>query len=214
MNLPTSKQFHGYIGLRDFRGEIIRAFEDIGFIYHSEVCIWKDPVVAMQRTKALGLLWRQLKKDSCMSRMGVPDYLVTFRKPGDNPERVSHTEDEFPVKEWQQFASPVWMDIDQSDTLTAREAREHNDERHICALQLPVIERAIKLWSNQNDIIFSPFAGIGSEGYQAVKMGRRFIGIELKESYFNQAKINLQQAEAERNVPTLFDFAAAEKEAV
>jgi DNA modification methylase len=214
MNLPTSKQFHGYIGLRDFRGEIIRAFEDIGFIYHSEVCIWKDPVVAMQRTKALGLLWRQLKKDSCMSRMGVPDYLVTFRKPGDNPEQVSHTEDEFPVKEWQQFASPVWMDIDQSDTLTAREAREHNDERHICALQLPVIERAIKLWSNPNDIIFSPFAGIGSEGYQAVKMGRRFIGIELKESYFNQAKNNLAQAEAERNVPTLFDFATMEKEAV
>lgn len=194
MNLPTSKQNHGYIGIRDFRGELIRLFQDEGFIYHSEVCIWKDPVIAMQRTKALGLLHKQIKKDSAMSRQGIPDYLVTMRKAGENPEPVTHTNESFPVAVWQKFASPVWMDINPSDTLQYRSAREHNDERHICPLQLQVISRGIDLWTNPNDIVLSPFAGIGSEGYQALKMGRRFIGFELKQSYFNQAVKNLHAA--------------------
>ena len=194
MNLPTSKVRDGYIGIRDFRGEIIKAFQDVGFIYHSEVCIWKDPVTAMQRTKALGLLHKQIKKDSCMSRQGVPDYLVTMRKPGDNPERVQNTNETFPVQLWQQYASPVWMDINPSDTLQYRSAREHDDERHICPLQLEVIRRAIKLWSNVGDTVWSPFAGIGSEGFVALEMGRRYLGSELKPSYYRQACKNLGNA--------------------
>lgn len=191
MNLPTSKTNHGYIGIRDFRGELIRMFEKEGFIYHSEVCIWKDPVTAMQRTKALGLLHKQIKKDSCMSRQGIPDYLVTMRKPGENPERVSHTNESFPVQLWQQYASPVWMDINPSDTLQYRSARENNDERHICPLQLQVIERGMELWTNPGDTVLSPFMGIGSEGYVSLKKGRKFIGIELKKSYFDCAVKNL-----------------------
>ena len=191
MDLPTSKARDGVIGLRDFRGDLIRMFEAAGWILHSQVTIWKDPVVAMQRTKAIGLLHKQLKKDSCMSRQGIPDYLVTVRKPGDNPERVSHTNDSFPVQMWQNYASPVWMDIDPSDTLQFRSAREHDDERHICPLQLGVIRRALKLWSNPGDTVLSPFAGIGSEGYVALDMGRRFVGAELKRSYFDQARRNL-----------------------
>ena len=194
MNLPTSKVRNGFIGIRDFRGEIIRAFEDAGFIYHSEVCIWKDPVTAMQRTKALGLLHKQIKKDSCMSRQGVPDYLVTMRKPGDNPQRVTNTNETFPVQLWQSYASPVWMDINPSDTLQYRSAREHNDERHICPLQLEVIRRAIKLWSNPGDVVWSPFAGIGSEGFVALEMGRKFLGSELRRSYYDQACRNLGNA--------------------
>lgn len=199
MNLPTSKSHHGYIGIQDFRGDLIRAHEAAGWIFHSEVCIWKDPVTAMQRTKALGLLHKQIKKDSCMSRQGVPDYLVTMRKPGDNPERVGHTAEDFPVELWQQYASPVWMDINPSDTLQFRSAREHNDERHICPLQLQVIERALKLWSNPGDTVFSPFTGIGSEGYVALQMGRKFIGAELKPSYWRQACLNLENAMRQNN---------------
>lgn len=194
MNLPTSKQNHGYIGIRDFRGELIRLHEAEGWIFHSEVCIWKDPVTAMQRTKALGLLHKQLKKDSCMSRQGIPDYLVTMRKPGENPERVTHTNESFPVSVWQNYASPVWTDINPSDTLQFRSAREHNDERHICPLQLQVIERGMQLWSNPGDVVLSPFAGIGSEGYVALKMSRKFIGVELKRSYWEQAGRNLGSA--------------------
>lgn len=194
MNLPTSKERDGYIGIRDFRGELIRFFEEIGFIYHSEVVIWKDPVTAMQRTKALGLLHKQLKKDSCMSRQGIPDYLVTMRKPGDNPERVTHTNESFPVKVWQKYASPVWMDINPSDTLQYRSAREEKDERHICPLQLPVIQRGIELWSNPGDVVLTPFMGIGSEAYMAVKMGRKAVGVELKESYYRQAVANIKEA--------------------
>ncbi len=190
MNLPTSKERHGYIGIEDFRGDLIRLFESVGYIYHSEVCIWKDPVVAMQRTKALGLLHKQLKKDSCMSRQGIPDYLVVMRKPGDNPERVSHTNVTFPVNVWQRYASPIWMDINPSDTLQGRSAREEKDERHICPLQLTVIRRALNLWTNPNDIVLTPFLGIGSEAYQALKIGRRAVGIELKESYYRQAVAN------------------------
>ena len=190
MNLPTSKERDGFIGITDFRGELIRIFQKVGFIFHSEVCIWKDPVTAMQRTKALGLLHKQLKKDSCMSRQGIPDYLVTMRKPGENPEPVTHTNETFPVDAWQKYASPVWMDINPSDTLQARSARDEKDERHICPLQLDVIKRAILLWSNPGDIVLTPFLGIGSEAYVALELKRRAIGIELKESYYNQAVNN------------------------
>lgn len=205
MNLPTSKERDGYIGIRDFRGELIRFFQDIGFIYHSEVCIWKDPVTSMQRTKALGLLHKQLKKDSCLSRQGIPDYLVTMRKPGENPERVTHTDDTFPVRVWQRYASPVWMDINPSDTLQYKSARENEDERHICPLQLGVIKRGIELWSNKGDTVLTPFMGIGSEAYMAVKMNRRAVGIELKESYYRQAVANVKEATKQRQ-PDLFDF--------
>lgn len=197
MNLPTSKQHHGYIGIQDFRGDIIRWFQNAGFIYHSEVCIWKDPVTAMQRTKALGLLHKQIKKDSAMSRQGIPDYLVTFRKPGDNPEPVTHTNESFPVSLWQRYASPVWMDINPSKTLQRESAREHNDERHICPLQLEVIERAIELWSNPGDVVYDPFGGIGSTGYMALKMGRRTVMSELKESYFKQMVLNCERSKDE-----------------
>jgi superfamily II DNA or RNA helicase len=195
MNLPTSKARDGVIGLSDFRGELIRRFVAAGWIYHSEVCIWKDPVTAMQRTKALGLLHKQIKKDSAMSRQGIADYLVTMRKPGDNPERVTHTSETFPVDVWQRYASPVWMDIRPNDTIQFRSARAHEDERHICPLQLDVIRRAVNLWSNPGDVVLSPFAGIGSEGYVAVSEGRRFVGFELKESYFRQACRNIESAE-------------------
>lgn len=193
MLLPTSKARDGVIGLTDFRGQLIRAFQEVGWVFHSEVVIWKDPVTAMQRTKALGLLHKQVKKDSAMSRQGIPDYLITMRKPGDNPEPVTHTgkDDDMPVNMWQQFASPVWMDINPSDTLQYRSARENDDEKHICPLQLGVIRRAVKLWSNPGDTVLSPFMGIGSEGYVSLQMGRRFAGAELKRSYFDQAVRNL-----------------------
>ena len=199
MNLPTSKERDGFIGITDFRGDLIRIFRDAGWIYHSEVCIWKDPVTAMQRTKALGLLHKQIKKDSCMSRQGIADYLVTMRKPGTNPDPVTHsgTGDDMPVELWQKYASPVWMDINPSDTLQYMSAREHEDERHICPLQLQVIERAMNLWSKPGDLVLSPFTGIGSEGHVALKMGRRFVGAELKRSYFEQARRNLAAATAQ-----------------
>lgn len=206
MNLPTSKERDGFIGIKDFRGELIRMFQDAGFIYHSEVTIWKDPVTAMQRTKAIGLLNKQKNKDSTISRQGIPDYLVTMRKPGENPQPVTHTNDDFPISVWQKYASPVWMDINPSNTLQYRSARENSDERHICPLQLDVIERAIKLWSNPGDIVLSPFGGIGSEGYVAVKDGRQFIGIELKKSYFDLACKNLNAAVEESQTLTLFDM--------
>lgn len=208
MNLPTSKERDGYIGIKDFRGDLIRAFQNAGFIYHSEVTIWKDPVTAMQRTKAIGLLNKQKNKDSTISRQGIPDYLVTMRKPGDNPQPVTHTNDDFPISVWQKYASPVWMDINPSNTLQYRAARENSDERHICPLQLDVIERAIKLWSNPDDVVLSPFGGIGSEGYVAVKNGRKFIGIELKKSYFDLACKNLNAAVRESQELTLFDMKA------
>ena len=224
MNLPTSKQNHGYIGIRDFRGEIIRAYQDEGFVFHSEVCIWKDPVVAMQRTKALGLLHKTVCKDSSMSRQGIADYLVVMRKLGNNEKPIEGALTHYvgdqqpayfkpveyddnrtawvvandngtPIDIWQRYASPVWMDINQTDTLNYREGRDNDDERHICPLQLDVIERALQLWSMPDDIVWSPFLGIGSEGYISVKMGRKFIGAELKESYFKLACRNLENAE-------------------
>jgi DNA modification methylase len=209
MNLPTTKARDGYIGLRDFRGDIIRLMQDAGFIYHSEVCIWKDPVTAMQRTKALGLLHKQIKKDSAMSRQGIPDYLVVFRKPGDNPEPVTHTNESFPVQMWQRYASPVWalvgddygdgilnchQDINPSDTLQKESARDHKDERHICPLQKEVIRRAIALWTNPGDVVWDQFGGIGTSGTESLKMNRRAIMSELKDSYYRQNVLNCQSA--------------------
>lgn len=211
MLLPASKTRDGAIGLKDFRGDLIRMFVNAGWIYHSEVVIWKDPVTAMQRTKALGLLHKQILKDSCMSRQGIPDYLVTMRKPGVNDEPVSGGFDHYvgddpayarladdPTRRsidiWQRYASPVWMDINPSNTLQKESAREDKDERHICPLQLDVIHRAVDLWTNEGDTVLSPFAGIGSEGYESVKMGRKFIGAELKGSYYRQAVANLAAA--------------------
>ena len=193
MLMPASKERDGYIGLKDFRGDLIRAFQARGFIYHSEVCIWKDPVTAMQRTKALGLLHKSVRENSAMCRQGIPDYLVTMRAPGTS-ERVTHAPEDYPVDLWQKVASPVWMDINPSDTLQYMSAREHDDERHICPLQLEVIRRGVALWTNPSDIVLSPFMGIGSEGHVAIEMGRRFIGVELKASYFQQAARNLSIA--------------------
>lgn len=198
MLLPTSKAMHGMIGLQDFRGDLIRCFRDVGFIHHSEVVIWKDPVTAMQRTKAIGLLYKQLRKDSALSRQGIPDYLVTMRKPGENDEPVTKTHESFPVGLWQNYASPVWMDINPSETLQKDSAREDKDERHIAPLQLDVIRRAIRLWTNEGETVLTPFLGIGSEAYVAVQMRRRAIGSELKASYYQQAVANVKLAIMER----------------
>lgn len=220
MNLPTSKERDGYIGIRDFRGDLIRLFQSVGFIYHAEVCIWKNPVTAMQRTKALGLLHKQIKKDSCMSRMGIPDYVVFMRKPGENINRVTHTNETFPVNDWQDYASPiwdevnspVWWDINQSNTLN-RVFSDEESEKHICPLQLDVIERCLRLYTNEGDVVFTPFLGIGSEIYQAVKMNRKGIGIELKTAYYEQAVKNLQKLELDKKQMTIFDILNMKKEA-
>ncbi|AHX12922.1 DNA methylase [Dyella jiangningensis] len=197
MLLPTSKVREGYIGLKDFRGDLIRAFQVAGFIFASEVVIWKDPVTAMQRTKALGLLHKTVRENASMSRQGIPDYLVTMRAPGDVEDRVTHATADYPVSRWQQIASPVWMDIDPNDTLQFRSARENDDERHICPLQLEVIRRGIELWTNPGDAVLTPYLGIGSEAYCAVEMGRRAVGIELKGSYYQQAVRNLETLSAQ-----------------
>ena len=220
MNLPTSKAHNGYIGLKDFRGDMIKMYQDAGFIYHSEVVIWKDPVTAMQRTKALGLLHKQIVKDSAMSRQGIPDYVVTMRKPGENSKPVAGEFDEyvgtdggevgkgrFSIDVWQRYASPVWMDINPSNTLQKTSARDEKDERHIAPLQLDVIHRCLQLWSLPGDLVVSPFAGICSEGYEAVKMGRKFIGAELKASYWTQGVKNMQEAERQYKSNTLFQDA-------
>ncbi len=220
MQLSSTLSMHGHVGLRDFRGDIIRAYQRHGFIYHSEVCIWKCPVIAMERTKSLGLLHKQLKKDSAMSRQGLPDYLVIMRAPGGNATPIAHTNETFPVEVWRRYASPVWVTIEGVDdegfgictarpvagddssginpsaTLQHRSAREHEDERHIAPLQLGVIRRALNLWSNPGELVWSPFAGIGSEGYVSLREGRRFVGAELKRSYYEQAVRNLREAES------------------
>lgn len=223
MQLPTSKNRDGAIGMRDFRGEIVRAYVDAGWIFHSEVCIWKDPVSAMTRTKSHRLLHKQMAKDSTISGQGLADYVMTFRKPGENPEPVEGILTDFvgvgldisreayerdtrgrpnpwpydqwvSILIWQRYASPVWMDIDQHRTLQYRAARDEKDEAHISPLQLDVIERCIDLWSMPGDTVLTPFLGIGSEVYGAVEMGRRGIGFELKPSYFKQAVKNLREA--------------------
>lgn len=204
MDLPIQKGKEGFIGLRDFSGMILKAFEDAGFVYASRVTIWKDPVIEMQRTKALGLLHKQVKKDSTMSRVGIPDYVMIFRKDGERNNPV--TNPDLSVDLWQKYASPVWMDINYSNTLQGfRNGREENDEKHICPLQLDTIERLVHLYSNKGDTVLTPFMGIGSEVYQAVKMGRKGIGFELKESYFDLAKANLKAVVSQKNQVSLFD---------
>ena len=207
MDIPLFKWKDGEIALSDFPGRIIAAHRDAGFAFHSRVTIWKDPVVEMQRTKALGLLYKQLQKDSAMSRQGLPDYLVVFRKPGENARPIAHDPAGFPVSQWQEWASPVWTTVRQTRVLDVAGARAAEDEKHVCPLQLDVIERAIRLWSNPGDVVFSPFAGIGSEGWAAVRLGRRFVGTELKPQYFRQAVRHLAAAAAEG--PALFDGNAA-----
>ena len=197
VDLLSTKWKHGKIEFQDFSGEIIRAFWRHGFLFHSRICIWKSPVTEMQRTKAHGLLYKTLKSDSCDSRVGCADYLLVFRKPGENPKPVFKRPETFPVETWQEYASPVWMTVDQGRVLNRDGARDQADERHICPLQLDVIERAVTLWSNPGDLVYSPFAGIGSEGYGALNLGRRFVGSELKRSYFEQAAGNLENAKAQ-----------------
>ena len=196
MDLPIQKGKEGFIGLRDYSGQIIKMFGDIGFIYHSRITIWKNPVTEMQRTKALGLLHKQTKKDSTMSRVGIPDYVLVFRKDG---ERFDPVHMDIDVDTWQKYASPVWMDIDYGDTLNYTAGRAPDDDKHICPLQLPTIERLITLYTNKGDTVFTPFLGIGSEAYQALKMGRKAIGTELKKSYFDLAARNCENAEKQNS---------------
>ena len=245
-DLPTRKGKHGYIGLQDFSGDLIKAHTEAGMIYHGRVTIWKDPVVEMQRTKALGLLYKQIRKDSAMNRIGMPDYILFFRKPGENPDRIEHAAPgdikaalpiarkwlenmrreglasevpdddllrellphvEFDVYEWQKLASPVWMNIQQGNVLNNyRKAKGAHDEKHVCPLQLDVIENCLRLYSKPGDVVMDPFNGIGSTGYQAVKMMRKYIGFELKPEYALQANANLKDAEA--SVGSLFGVAA------
>lgn len=199
-DLPMTKWKDGAVGVKDFSGDIIRIHQEAGWIYHSRRTIWKCPVVEMTRTKHVGLLYKQLRSDSSKSRGGMPDYLLTFIKPGENQEPITHERADFPVEQWQEWASPVWMDIQQTNVLNVKVARSEKDEKHLCPLQLDLIERALVLWSNPGDVVLSPFMGIGSEGYQALKAGRKFIGTELKEAYFRQACENLKGAAAQTDL--------------
>ena len=241
-DLPARKGKHGFIGLQDFSGDLVKAHTAAGLIYHGRTTIWKDPVVEMQRTKALGLLYKQIRKDSAMNRVGMPDYMLFFRAPGENPDRVEHAAPgspeavkiarrwlqemhrlglasetpgdaalaemlkhaEFDVLEWQRLASPVWMNIQQGNVLNRMKAE--NDEKHVCPLQLDVIDNCLRLYSKPGDVVMDPFNGIGSTGYQAVKAGRRYLGFELKPEYAAQAGRNLE--EAERIAGDLFGLAA------
>lgn len=193
-DLPMTKWKDGAVGIKDFSGDIIRIHQDAGWILHSRRTIWKCPVTEMSRTKHVGLLYKQLQKDSAKSRGGMPDYLMTFVKPGENASPISHTPEDFPLEQWQEWASPVWNTVNQSRVLNVRAAKHPHDEKHLCPLQLDVIERALIMWSNPGDTVLSPFMGIGSEGYCALQQGRKFIGTELKSSYFQQACDNLVAA--------------------
>ena len=210
MDLPAMKGKDGYIGLKDFSGMLIQAFEKEGFIYHDRVTIWKSPVVEMTRTKSIGLLHKTIKKDSSMSRTGIPDYILVFRNAGDNLVPITHQETNekkenyLPVNLWQKYAEPVWYDINYSDTLQYTSAREEKDEKHICPLQLETIRRCLHLWSNEGETVLSPFGGIGSEGYESLRLNRNYIGIELKESYYNQMQRNLKRMIADKMQPKLF----------
>lgn len=203
-DLPLQKWKDGVIGIKDLSGDIIAAHEAAGWTLHARVTIWKSPVIEMTRTKALGLLYKQLQKDSARSRTGMADYLLVFRKDGDNVKPIVHTPEDFPLDQWQEWASPVWMTVDQTRTLNVSTAREDKDERHLCPLQLDVIDRALVLWSAPEDVVLSPFMGIGSEGVQSLKVGRRFIGVELKEAYFRQA---IQYLDAADRQASLFSVA-------
>lgn len=210
MDLPAMKGKDGYIGLKDFSGMLIQAFENEGFIYHDRITIWKSPVVEMTRTKSIGLLHKTIKKDSSLSRTGIPDYILVFRNAGDNLVPITHQDKEenkenyLPVNLWQKYAEPVWYDINYSDTLQYTSAREEKDEKHICPLQLETIRRCLHLWSNEGDTVLSPFGGIGSEGYESLRLNRNYIGIELKESYYKQMQRNLKRMIADKMQPKLF----------
>jgi len=220
--IPAMKERDGYIGLKDFPSLMRNIFEQAGFIYHSKVLIWKDPLIEAVRTKSIGLAHKQVVKDSSRCRQGSPDYIITMLKPGENPEPISRgrgfeeyigeKEEPKAVKRndpktnkyshfvWQRYASPVWMDIRQGNTLNVKLAREKNDERHICPLQLDAIARCLELWTNPGDIVASWFAGIGSEGYQALKMGRKAVCVELKKSYYDLMVKNLKSAEVSKGL--------------
>lgn len=217
MELPRLKSKDGFIGTYDFPADIRGCFEGVGFHYDGRVTIWKDPVTAMQRTKSIRLLHKQLTKDSTISSWALPDYVLKFKKPGINLEPVEGELDRFAgdqsmfrsqgrlsIDIWQRYASPVWMDIDPSNTLQYMQAREENDERHICPLQLDVIDRCLQLWSNPGDTVLEPFLGVGSVIYQAILQGRKGVGIELKPSYFNVAVKNCRVAEAKAAEGMLF----------
>ena len=202
-DLPMTKWRDGEIGIKDFSGQIIQIHEAAGWVLHSRVTIWKCPVVEMTRTKAHGLLYKTLKSDSARSRMGMPDYLLIFRKPGENADPIRHDPSQFPVSQWQEWASPVWMTVNQTRVLNVAAAREQADEKHLCPLQLDVIDRALIMWSNAGDVVLSPFMGIGSEGHCSLKLRRKFVGVELKEAYWRQAVKNL--AAAQMGAIDLFD---------
>lgn len=203
-DLPLTKWRDGHVGIKDFSGQIIRIHEEAGWVMHSRRTIWKCPVVEMTRTKHVGLLYKQLQSDSAKSRGGMPDYLITFVKPGENVNPITHTRDNFSLDQWQEWASPVWMSVDQTNVLNVKAAREASDEKHLCPLQLDVIERALVMWSNAGDTVMSPFMGIGSEGFMSLKHGRRFIGTELKESYWRQAVRNLDDVTAQGDMMASF----------
>lgn len=196
-DLPLTKWKDGAVGIKDFSGDIIRIHQEAGWIFHSRRTIWKCPVVEMTRTKHVGLLYKQLRKDSSKSRGGMPDYLMTFIKPGDNASPITHDASVFPVEQWQEWASPVWMSVNQTNVLNVKGVRSEKEEKHLCPLQLDVIERALVMWSNPGDTVLSPFMGIGSEGFMSVKAKRRFVGTELKEAYWRQACVNLAGAAAQ-----------------
>lgn len=202
-DLPITKWKDGHVGIKDFSGQIIKIHEDAGWVLHGRRTIWKCPVVEMTRTKHVGLLYKQLMADSAKSRGGMPDYLLTFVKPGENTNPVRHTPENFPLAQWQEWASPVWMTVNQTRVLNVKSAREANDERHLCPLQLDVIDRALILWSNPGDVVMSPFMGIGSEGVQSIRHRRKFVGVELKRSYFDQAVRNIEASDA--SAPSLLD---------
>jgi DNA modification methylase len=196
-DLPLTKWRDGAVGIKDFSGDIIRIHQEAGWVMHSRRTIWKCPVVEMTRTKHVGLLYKQVRSDSAKSRGGMPDYLITFVKPGENAEPIVHTPEDFPLQQWQEWASPVWMTVDQTNVLNVKAAKEQGDEKHLCPLQLDVIDRSLVMWSNPGDVVLSPFMGIGSEGYCSLKAKRKFIGVELKESYWRQACANLESATAQ-----------------
>jgi DNA modification methylase len=211
-DLPRTKSMHGVVGLYDFPSDIREVHEAEGWTFHSRITVWKDPVVEMQRTKALGLLYKQIQTDSTRNRQGMADYVMVFRKtPTDESlsDKVGQDKKLFPVDMWQQWASPVWMDIQQTNVLNGKLAREDKDERHLCPLQLDLIERCIRLWSNPGDVVLSPFMGIGSEGFMALKAGRKFIGSELKPAYFKHAVSNLIEAQRETASGSLLNLMGA-----
>ena len=203
--LTTTKATNGVIGMTDFRGDVIRAYLDAGFIFHGEVTVNKDPQAQAIRTKAQALMFVTKNRDSAMTRPALADYLLLFRKPGDNTIPIKN---DVSNEEWIDWAQPVWMDIRETNTLNERVARDEADERHICPLQLDFIERVVRLWSNPGEVVFTPFAGIGSETHTAVRLGRRALGIELKPSYWRTAVNNMRDLDEQMNLPALFDEAA------